>query len=636
MIVAGSAALVVTLALAIPPVRHWIFSRGSGSEAPVTSKAVSVLVADFTNHTGDPIFDDTLEPMVNFALEGASFINAYNRGSARKLAQKLPNPADKLDEQSARLVAVSQGVNAVITGELSRRGDNYHVSATALDSVTGNVLAKVEVTAGNKDELLLSIPKLAAPLRKALGDTTPESVQVEKAAGAFTAANLEAVHQYGVAMEQQFTGKMQDALQSFSKAAELDPNFARAYVGMAAVSANAGKPQDAEKYIKLALEHVDRMTERERYRIRGGYYITSGNFQKCVEEYSELLNRYPGDNVAHANLGYCYSNLRNFSKAVEMTKRAIQMRPDSAAILANLTLFSSYGGDFDGGEREAKRLQQQSPAYEKAYLALAFAQMGRGQLSKAAETYRTLEKLNPAGSSMAVSGLADLALYEGRFGEAVRTLEQGAAADLAAKNPDGAADKFAALAYTQLSRGQKQAAVIAAEKALANSQSVKIRFLAAHAFVEAGEAAKSQKLAASLHSELQAEPQAFAKIIQGESALKQGDSRQAIAGFTEANNLLDTWIGHFQLGRAYLEAGAFAEADSEFDRCIRRRGETLALFLDEVPTYGYFPLVYYYQGRVREGLKTAGFADSYRTYVGIRGQAGEDPLLPEIRRRLGP
>jgi tetratricopeptide (TPR) repeat protein len=171
---------------------------------------------------------------------------------------------------------------------------------------------------------------------------------------------------------------------------------------------------------------------------------------------------------------------------------------------------------------------------------------------------------------------------------------------------------------------------------LANSQSAKIRFLAAHAFVEAGEAAKSQKLAASLHSELQAEPQAFAKIIQGESALKQGDSRQAIAAFTEANNMLDTWIGHFQLGRAYLEAGAFAEADSEFDRCIRRRGETLALFLDEVPTYGYFPLVYYYQGRVREGLKTAGFADSYRTYVGIRGQAGEDPLLPEIRRRLGP
>ena len=71
--------------------------------------------------------------------------------------------------------------------------------------------------------------------------------------------------------------------------------------------------------------------------------------------------------------------------------------------------------------------------------------------------------------------------------------------------------------------------------------------------------------------------------------LKSGDSRQAIKVLTEANALLDTWIGHFDLGRAYLEAGLFAQADSEFDRCIKRRGEALSLFLDEEPTYGYFP-----------------------------------------------
>ena len=94
-------------------------------------------------------------------------------------------------------------------------------------------------------------------------------------------------------------------------------------------------------------------------------------------------------------------------------------------------------------------------------------------------------------------------------------------------------------------------------------------------------------------------------------------------------------MGHFDLGRAYLEAGAFAQADSEFDRCIKRRGEALSLFLDEEPTYGYLPPVYYYQGRVREGLKNAGFAESYRTYLSFRGQSKEDPLLPEVRRRAG-
>ena len=132
---------------------------------------------------------------------------------------------------------------------------------------------------------------------------------------------------------------------------------------------------------------------------------------------------------------------------------------------------------------------------------------------------------------------------------------------------------------------------------------MKIRFLAARVFVEAGNAARAKTLSAGLGAELQAEPQAYAAIIDGLAALNSGDARQAIKVLTAANTLLDTWIGHYYLGRAYLEAGAFPQADSEFDRCLKRRGEALALFLDEEPTYGYFPTVYYYQGRVREGLK---------------------------------
>ena len=152
-------------------------------------------------------------------------------------------------------------------------------------------------------------------------------------------------------------------------------------------------------------------------------------------------------------------------------------------------------------------------------------------------------------------------------------------------------------------------------------------------FVEAGEAGKASPLIASLASELQAEPQAYAKIVEGELALKNGDPRQAIKVLTEANALLDTWLGHFDLGRAYLEAGAFIQADSEFDRCLTRRGEALSLLLDEEPTYAHFAPVYYYQGRVREGLKTAGFAESYRAYLILRGQSKEDPLVREVRRR---
>ena len=120
-------------------------------------------------------------------------------------------------------------------------------------------------------------------------------------------------------------------------------------------------------------------------------------------------------------------------------------------------------------------------------------------------------------------------------------------------------------------------------------------------------------MAAPLAAEVVAERQAFGKIIEGGIALKSGNAREAIKILTDANSILDTWLGHFDLGRAYLELGAFPQADGEFDNCIKRRGEALSL-LDEEPTFGYFPPVYYYQGRAREGMKAAGFADSYREY----------------------
>ena len=132
---------------------------------------------------------------------------------------------------------------------------------------------------------------------------------------------------------------------------------------------------------------------------------------------------------------------------------------------------------------------------------------------------------------------------------------------------------------------------------------MKIRFLAGRTLAEAGDISSAQTVAASFASETQAEPQAHGKIIDGLIILKRGDAQQAINVLTEANRLLDTWIGHFDLGRAYLEAGQFIQADSEFDRSLKRRGEALSLFLDEEPTYGYFPAVYYYQGRVREGAE---------------------------------
>jgi tetratricopeptide (TPR) repeat protein len=252
------------------------------------------------------------------------------------------------------------------------------------------------------------------------------------------------------------------------------------------------------------------------------------------------------------------------------------------------------------------------------------------------QTYRELAAVNPRAASYAVSGLGDLAVYEARFSDAIRIFGEGVAADLQANVSDRAAAKLVALAHAQNSSEQEARARAAAERALTLSKAVKIRFLAARVFAEARDVARARELAAALANEGQPEPRAYAKIIEGVIALRgegrrtKSDPPAAIALFTEANTLLDTWIGRFDLGRAYVAAGMFLQADSEFDRCIGRRGE---LFLDEEPSYGFLPPVYYFQGLARQGLNSEGFAESYRTYLSIRDAAGEDPLLPDVRRR---
>jgi tetratricopeptide (TPR) repeat protein len=168
---------------------------------------------------------------------------------------------------------------------------------------------------------------------------------------------------------------------------------------------------------------------------------------------------------------------------------------------------------------------------------------------------------------------------------------------------------------------------------MATKKDVNVRFVAGRVFAEAGAADKAQEISTGLKAETLIEPQTYAKIIDGLVALQQKNTPQAIQLFSEANKSLDTWIGHFDLGRAYLEGGQFIEANSEYDICIKRRGESIE-FLDDGPTYAYLPPIFYYQGRALQGLRSHGFGDSLQTYVSMRGQSKDDPLATDALHRL--
>jgi len=619
------AAAVVSLVILLGGVAAWIKFSGNPRTGPVAP--MTLLIADFNNHTGDTVFTGTLESTLKLALEGASFISAYDRTRMRDLGLKAI--AGTFDEAKAQETAAGQGLNVVVSGSLDRRGSEYRLSVRAVQTVTGKVITTAEETAPNKDQVLFAVTKVGTAVRKALGDATSESAQ-RLSMETLTAASLEAVHEYAAGLDALSAGKFEEVQKRLSRALDMDPNFGMAYTVMASAARNLGRQQDAEKFIREALKHIDRMTERERYRTRGYLYLLTGENQKCVDEYGALLERYPSDSGAYTNAAVCLLHLHQVPKALEKAQRAVAILPKRAIYRGNLAMNLAYSGDAQGAAREAEEALKLG--YANGYLHQAYAGLLQEQPAQAAEAYAKFEKVKPSDAS---AGLADLAVYQGRYSDAVKILETGVAADMsgAKPDPDAAATKLWALANVQVLRRQKGPALAAAARALELSKAFQTRLVTAQVYVALGEVARARELAGALAAELQIEPQAYAKLIEGEVALKQGETRGAIKLFTDANYLLDTWIGRFDLGRAYLEAGAFPEADSEFDRCIKRRGEALALFLD-LPTYGYFPAVYYYQGRVREGMKSAGYAESYKKYAGIRGNSTEDPLLADARRRL--
>ena len=617
-----AAAIVLGLLLLVGT---WWFARGPA--VPVQHEPVTVLIADFQNQSSDASLDGTLEPIVKLALEGAGFINAFDRTGLRSIGAR----AEKLDEPTAREIALRQAVGVLIAGSIERQGSGFQIALRAMRTVTGGVIADVNGRASSKDQVLGVATRLATKVREALGDDVPDS-EKQFAMDTLSATSLEVVRHYAAAQEAVNSGKFEQALQSFSKAVEVDPNFGIGYLGLAATSRNLDRHEDAVKYAKIALTHLPSMTDRERFRARGFFFRVTGEYDKCVREYGDLVDIYPADALARNQVALCRTFLRDVPKAVEEMREVVKILPKRTLYRENLALYLNYQGDFPAAERETRMIEGPSAF---GVLALAFAQLGQDQLPQAIETYKKVAAVDALGASYAASGLADLAVYEGRFSDAIRLLESGISADLASKDADRAAAKFVAQAYARVQLKQNDRAALAAESALKHGSTVKIRFLAARNLVEAGRTATARTLAAALASEPHAEPRAHAKILEGQIALKSGNAGQAIKSLKEATALLDTWIGHFELGRAYLEAGQFLDADSEFDRCIKRRGEAVSLFLDEEPSYGYFPPVYYYQGRVREALKMSGFADSYRAYVHIRGTSKEDPLLADVVKRAG-
>ncbi len=597
----------------------------------VTPKPVQVLLADFT--TSDAALQGTVEPILGLALEGASFIQSVNRAQARNTARQLQG-ATALSEPVARVEAVRQGIDYVLSGSVLTAGAGYRITTKVVKSSSGESVAAAEIDADRKDALPAAIGRLAINLRTALGDASSSELKSADAE-TFSAASLEALQSYTRAQRLREDANWEEAIRYYTDAIKVDPNMGRAYSGIAAAYANTGRTAEAETYYQLALEHIDRMTDREKYRTRSLYYILTKNTDKAIEELNELLAQYPADGAARNNLAISYLQRRDMPRALAEIHKFLELYPQNDVARNNAALFAMYAGDFKTARDGAEKLLQSNPSIAKAYLVVAMADLAFEKFTdQAIEQYRSVRSRGATGASLASAGLADVALFEGRSADAIALLTQGVSSDLAAGNHSAAASKLATLSTVHLARMENAQASSAADRAVSESKDYGVAFQAAGVYIALQQPAKARGLVKQLESRLEAEPRAYAKLLEGEMDLSERRPLLAVDKFREAQKFADTWVGRLALGRAYLEMGSFAEASSEFDQCFKRRGEATAIFLDDIPSFHVFPEVYYYLGRSAEGLKSSGAAQWYKTFVSLKQKADHDPLVTDARRRL--
>ena len=408
-------------------------------------------------------------------------------------------------------------------------------------------------------------------MREALGDDESDADQ-RFALDTLSATSLEVVRDYAAAMNALANSSFDQARENFEKAIEQDPRFGLAHAGLAIASANLGNQQDAERHVTEAMRHVDAMTERERFRTRGLYYLVTSDYPSCVKEYGALVARFKADAAARNNAALCSTRLRDINTALAQMREAMAILPNRALYRVNTALYAAYAGDFAAAEAAAAEARDAEPVRSRAArLCADRARPPRRRTQHAARVragrrrrrvargfgFRRHRELRRAvrGSRRLCSRpawtptwLPTSPIGRRRSSRRSRTRRPRAATS---RPPSQPRTPRSAVAY-----GENSVSRCANLRRGGCGRS------------RDSPCDRARRLAASRAPRLR-------QVIAGEVALAAGDYVAAIKSLDEGNALLDTWIGHYTLGRAYLEAGAFAQADSEFDRCVTRRGEAL-------------------------------------------------------------
>ncbi|MGA8762890.1 MAG: protein kinase, partial [Candidatus Sulfotelmatobacter sp.] len=494
----GQLRIVLPIAVVLVAAVTGLYLRFHPATPKLTEKDTIVL-SDFTNTTGEPVFDASLRQALATQLEQSPFLNIL---SEQRVAQELRymgrSSDERLTQSMAREVCQRSGSKAMLVGSIDSLGSHYAIGLQAVNCRSGDSLGRETVEADSRESVLRVLGKAATSMREKLGESLASIQKYDAPVEQATTPSLEALQAYSNAVKVWRAKGENAGLPLFKRAVELDANFAMAYARLATVYSNLNEAALAFENAKKAYDLRGRVTERERYYIDSHFYdFGSGDREKAAAVYQEWTQTYPHDQVPFSNLAVIHGYMGQYAKAREEFAEALRLEPSDAANYGNLAGTYLTLGRVD----EAKAVLDEAQAHHmegeqllQTYYQIAF------MTKNSTETERLVS------AAVGVSGTEDLLFatesdtlaFHGRLGKAREYSRKARESALRNGAKETAAVWQAIAALHEAELGNSTQVRPQAVGALATFGGKSVQTLAALALASSGDSSGAQKISSDL------------------------------------------------------------------------------------------------------------------------------------------
>jgi tetratricopeptide (TPR) repeat protein/predicted Ser/Thr protein kinase len=547
----------------------------------------TIVLADFGNATGDPVFDDTLKAALAVSLRQSPFLNVLPESKVAATLRLMARPAGSaLTAEVAREVCQRAGSKAYIVGSVASLGNQYVLGLQASDCQSGELLAQEQVTAPSKEKVLAALGKAASKLRRELGESLATVQKFDVPLEDATTPSLDALKAYTLGLKAHREKGPSAALPYHERAIQIDPNFALGYSELGNDYSSLSELGRASAYYAKAFELRDHASEREKLTITAHYYEDgTGELEKAAQTFQEMIETYPQQSSAYTNLGLVYSQLGQYEKAMDAYRENIRLYPDDAAPYENL------GNNLLALQRFEEALQtiQQAQArkldsfiFHNALFALAFLVHDPQARTQQQQWFAA----NPESEHFGISLESDSAAYAGHLGEARELTKRAVDSAIRADSKESAAIWQANAALREAAFGNATEAKQAAAQALQlASASQGVGAEAALAFAIAADTSRAESLEQDLDQRFPLDTQMQAlwlPPIRAQLALNRKNPADALKALQPVARIelgqilfvanLSCLYPTYVRGEAYLLAGQGSAAAAEFQRILDHSG----------------------------------------------------------------